>query len=152
MATNLPSQSFVALAAVAWADGRMSTAEAAGLSSAAKAAGLEGDELAAVERAIKEKSDIDSFDASGLSDWTRLFTFGVANWLSRLDGVQQRAELDSLRVLAGKLAFGELDDHKLKVAEACAFDVTMLPEGRRPERFDFAALETKLRERFPKMA
>jgi len=152
MATNLPSQSFVALAAVAWADGRMSTAEAAGLLSAAKAAGLEGDALAAVERATKEKSDIEGFDASDLSDWTRLFTFGVANWLSRLDGVQQRAELDSLRVLAGKLASAEVDDHKLKVAEACAFDVAMLPEGRRPERFDFAALETKLRERFPKMS
>ena len=51
-----------------------------------------------------------------------------------------------------KLAFGELDDHKLGVAEACAFDVAMLPEGRRPDRFDFAALEKALRERFPKMA
>jgi hypothetical protein len=151
MAT-LPSESFVALAAVAWADGRMSQAEAKGLLSAASAAGLTGDALAAVERATKVKAELDGFDPKGLSDWARLVTFGVANWLSRLDGVQQRAELDSLRALKKKLAFGELDDHKLGVAEACAFDVAMLPEGRRPDRFDFAALEKALRERFPKMA
>ena len=151
MATHLPAESFVALAAIAWADGRMSKAEAAGLLAAAKAAGLEGEALAAVESATKAQTSIDAFDGGALSDWQRLFTFGVANWLSRLDGVQQRAELDGLRTLAGKLVGGEVDDHKLKVAEACAFDTAMLPEGRRPERFDFAALEAKLRERFPKM-
>lgn len=151
MATHLPAESFVALAAVAWADGRMSKAEAAGLLAAAKAAGLEGDALAAVEAATKDKTALDGFDPGPLSDWQRLFTFGVANWLSRVDGVQQRAELDSLRALMGKLEGGEVDDHKLKVAEACAFDTAMLPEGRRPERFDFGALEAKLRERFPKM-
>jgi hypothetical protein len=147
----LTSESFVALAAVAWADGRMSKAEATGLLSAAKAAGLEGAALAAVEKATTEKTSLESFDAKALSDWTRLVTYGVAQWLSRLDGVQQRAEVDSLEALAKKLTFGGLDDHKLKSAAACAFDVSMMPEGRRPDRFDFGALEAKLRERFPKM-
>lgn len=148
---SLTSESFVALSAVAWADGRMSKAEAAGLLTAAKAAGLDAAALATVEKATADKTSLDAFDASALSDWTRLVTYGVAQWLSRLDGVQQRAEVDSLDALARKVAFGELDEHKLKVAAACAFDVSMLPDGRRPERFDFAALEAKLRERFPKM-
>lgn len=144
----LTSESFVALAAVAWADGRMSKNEATGLLTAAKAAGVD---VSAVEKATAEKTSLDAFDPKGLSDWSRLVTYGVAHWLSRLDGVQQRAEVDSLEALARKLNFGGLDEHKLKSAAACAFDVSMLPEGRRPDRFDFAALEAKLRERFPKM-
>jgi hypothetical protein len=129
----------------------MSKAEATGLLTAAKAAGLDGAALAVVEKATTEKTTLDAFDPQSLSDWSRLVTYGVAHWLSRLDGVQQRAEVDSLEALARKLTFGEIDDHKLKSAAACAFDVSMMPEGRRPDRFDFGALEGKLRERFPKM-
>ncbi len=149
MAGKLPKSTFLAIASVAWADGRMSKAEAQGLVHAAKTLGLEGDELASVERATKDKVGIDAFDPAGLSDWEKLVTFGLANWLSRLDGVQQGAELDSLRALHGKLVGGDVTDYKLRSAAAIAFDVAMLPEGRRPDRFDFGALEAQLAERFP---
>jgi len=149
MPSKLPKSTFVAIATVAWADGRMSKAEATGLVHAAKTLGLEGDDLAAVERATKEKVTIDAFDPSGLTTWEKLVTFGLANWLSRLDGVQQGAELDSLRALHGKLEGGEVTDYKLRSAAAIAFDVAMMPEGRRPDRFDFGALEAQLAERFP---
>jgi hypothetical protein len=150
MATKLPNESFVALAAVAWADGRMSKDESAGLVKAAENAGLEGDDLAAVQRATKEKVALDAFDASKLSAWERLVTYGLASWLSRVDGVQQGAELDSLRALAAKLTSSEVTDHKLAAAAAVAFDVAMQPKGRRPEKYDFVAFEKTLKDRFPK--
>lgn len=150
MATKLPNESFVALAAVAWADGRMSKDEALGLLKAAKNAGLEGDALAAVERATKDKVALDAFDATGLSAWERLVTYGLASWLTRVDGVQQSAEADSLRALATKLRSSEVTDHKLAAAAAVAFDVAMQPAGRRPDRYDFEAFEKTLKDRFPK--
>jgi hypothetical protein len=150
MATKLPNESFVALAAVAWADGRMSKDEALGLVKAAKNAGLEGDDLATVERATKDKVGIDAFDASKLTTWERLVTYGLASWLTRVDGVQQGAELESLRKLASKLTSSEVTDHRLAAAAAVAFDVAMQPAGRKPDRYDFEAFEKTLKDRFPK--
>ncbi len=152
MSLTLPSESFVALAAVAWADGRMSKDEAKGLVHAAKELGLAGDALAKVEAATKERVDLGAFDASALSTWERLLTYGLAHWLTRLDGVQGGAEIDSLRELAGKLGSADVTDFKLKNAASAAFDVSMLPEGRRPERYDFAKLASTLRERLPSVA
>lgn len=149
MPTKLPPQSFVALSAVAWADGRMSKNEATGLLAAAKALGLDEGELAAVEKSTKEKVSIDAFDATGFSTWDRLLTYGLATWLARLDGVTQGTEIDSLRALEGKLEGGEVTTFKLKSAASAAFDVAMQPEGRRPEKYDFAGFEATLRQRLP---
>jgi len=149
MSTKLPPESFVAIAAVAWADGRMSKDEAAGLVHAAKTLGLEGDALANVERATKESVSLDAFDESGLSDWERLLTYGLANWLARLDGVKAGAEIESLRALAPKLESVEITPFKLQHAASVAFDVAMQPDGRRPEKYDFAKFESSLRERLP---
>lgn len=149
MPTKLPPQSFVALSAVAWADGRMTKNEATGLLAAAKALGLDGADLASVEAATKEKASIDDFDGTGLSTWERLLTYGLATWLARLDGVTQGAEIDSLRKLEGKLESGEVTAFKLKSAASAAFDVAMQPEGRRPDKYDFASFESTLRQRLP---
>ena len=150
MTTTLPPASFVALAAVAWADGRMTKDEALGLVTAAKRYGLAGEDLATVERATKEKVELSTFDASGLSTWDRLLTFGFANWLSRLDGVQGGLERESLRTLAAKLESADATDFKLRSAAATAFDVAVLPDGQRPERYDFGAFEAQLLVKFPK--
>lgn len=149
MSSTLPRESFVALAAVAWADGRMSTQESKGLLHAARSLGVEGDDLAAIEGATKEKVSMDAFDASSLSTWQRLLTYGLAVWLARLDGLTQGAEIDSLKQLAGKLESEEVSPFKLQHAASTAFDVAMLPEGRRPDRFDFGAFESQLRTRLP---
>lgn len=149
MSNQLPPESFVALAAVAWADGRMSKDEATGLVLAAKHHGLDGDALASIERAVKEKVAIDAFDPTGLSSWQRLVTYGLATWLSRLDGLQGGAEIGSLKQLAAKLQSDEVTAFKLQSAASAAFDVAMQPEGRRPERYDFATFESTLRTRLP---
>jgi alkylated DNA repair dioxygenase AlkB len=152
MKTKLPTQSFVALAAVAWADGRRSKNEAAGLLRAARELGLSESELQSVETATKEKVAIDAFDAAPLSSWERLLTYGLASWIARLDGVTQSEEIASLRALAAKLQSSEISAFKLASAASAAFDVALLPEGRRPDRYDFAAFEVTLRERLPAVA
>jgi hypothetical protein len=149
MATKLPRESFVALAAVAWADGRMNKVEADGLLHAARTLGLAGDDLAAVERAATAKVGLEAFDPSKLSAWERLLTYGLATWLSRIDGVQQSGEIVSLRTLAERLATAEVTEHRLRAAAAVAIDVAMLPGGRRPDRYDFAAFDARLNERVP---
>lgn len=149
MSTKLPPESFVALAAVAWADGRMSKDEAVGLVHAAKTLGLEGDALATVERATKEKVAIDAFDPSSLSSWERLLTYGLASWLTRLDGLQGGAEIDSLKQLAQKLQSNEVSPFKLQSAASAAFDTAMAKDGRKPDRYDFGAFEAALRTRLP---
>ena len=77
--------------------------------------------------------------------WDRLLTYGLATWLARLDGVTHATEIESLRALEG----GEVTQFKLKSAASAAFDVAMQPEGRRPEKYDFGAFETILRQRLP---
>ncbi len=149
MANKLPAEAFVAMAAVAWADNRMGSNEAAALHRAAEAHGLTGDDLAAVARATKERVAIDSFDASALSTWDRLITYGIASWIARLDGLTNPAEIASLRALAERLATTEVNKFKLDTAASVAFEVALQPEGRRPERYDFAKLASILRERLP---
>src|SRR5690348_5954125 len=135
MTTKLPPSSFTALAAVAWADGRMTKVESQGLIHAARKLGLEADDLAQVERATREKVTLEGFDASKLGLWERLLTYGLASWLSRIDGLQQQVETESLRELGRKLGVGaDITDHRLGVAAAVATDIAMLPEGRRPDR------------------
>lgn len=151
MSTSLNLDSFRALAAVAWADGRMSKDEASGLLHAARALGLSDDDVGKVEAATKEKVSLDDVDVSALSAWERLLTYGIATWLSRLDGVQQAAEVESLATLAQKLTSAEVTDFKLRSAASAAFDTAMQPSGSKPDRYDFAAFEKALRAKLPKV-
>jgi hypothetical protein len=146
VALTLPKEAFVALAAVAWADGRISRGEGIGLVRAAEAAGLAGDDLEAVKRATQEKVSLDDFDASALSPFEGLVTLAIASWLARVDGVAQNVEVDQLASLGDKLG---LNDFKRKTASSAAFDIACLPQGHRPEKYDFVALVAKLREKLP---
>jgi hypothetical protein len=145
---KLPKESFVALAAVTWADGRMSRNEAEGLLRAARAAGLEGDDVATVERATKSQVDLTNFDPSGLSPWEKGLTYALAAWLARVDGVENAAESATLVNLGTAL---DLPQDKLDSAAAGAFDVACLPSGHRPDKYDFEALEKRIRDRLPSL-
>ncbi len=146
MALPLPKEAFVALAAVAWADGRISRGEGVGLVRAAEASGLAGEDLEAVRRATRSKLALDEFDASALSPFDGLLTVAVAHWLARVDGITTGVELDELRTLADRLGLSEF---KRKTAASAAFDVACLPQGHRPDKYDFVALVAKLREKLP---
>ena len=85
-------------------------------------------------------------DFSGLSGAERGLTYALAHWLASVDGIVNTQELATLRELARKL---ELPELQLKAAAAAAFDIVCLPGGHRPEKFQFADLEARLKEKLP---
>ncbi|MFO0570250.1 MAG: hypothetical protein U0263_31705 [Polyangiaceae bacterium] len=148
MSLTLPRESFVAIAAVAWADGWMKKTETEGLKRAAKACGLSDGDFESVEAAAKGGVDLATLDVSGMSGWQRAVTYAIANWLARIDGVVNTEELKNLRSL-GKLL--DLPQAKLDAAGSAAFDIACLPGGHRPEKYDFDALAERLREKLPSL-
>jgi hypothetical protein len=116
---------------------------------AAGTCGVEGDDLAEVGRALSSTTTLEGFVPGDMSDWQRLLTYGLAVWLARLDGVQSTEESVLLKDLAKRL---DLDKGKAERAAAAANDVSCLPEGGRPDRFDFLALDKRLREKLPHLA
>lgn len=149
MAFELPKEAFIALAALGWADGSIRPSEKAGLLKAAASCGVAGGDLADVEAALTKETKLDGFVPGDMSDWQRLLTYGLAVWLARLDGVQSTDESAVLKDLAKRL---DLDQQKTDRASAAAFDVFCLPEGGRPDRFDFVALDKRMREKLPHLA
>lgn len=145
---KLSKQPFIALAAIGWIDGSLQRVEAVGLLRAAKEAGLEGDDFAAVEKATKDKVTLDDSDLGGMSEWEQVLTYALAAWFAQLDGVVSTSEHTSLVALGDKLG---LKDGLRKRAAAVANDIACLPDGGRPERYDFAKLAARLQERMPQV-
>jgi tellurite resistance protein len=151
MKTKLPRQSFLALAAIGWADGQLQRVESSGLLRAAKECGLDGDDLAAVEAATKvnEKRGLEGIDLSGLSRWEQVLTYALATWLTAVDGVVSTSEQDTLTQVGDSLG---LDPALRKRAAAAAYDIYCLTGASKPERYDFAKLADRLVERMPQLA
>ena len=68
--------------------------------------------------------------------------------IGRLNGVQSTTESDVLRRLGDRL---HLDEGLRQRASSAALDISVLPEGGRPDRYDFAKLITRLHERLPQI-
>jgi tellurite resistance protein len=146
---NLPKRSFLALAAIGWADGALKPNEAQGLVRAAKECGVSGADLAEIEKATKERVELASVDVGGLAAWEQVLTYALASWLACLDGVQSTDERETLMQLGDLLGL----EKALRVrAAAAANDIACLPQGGRPERFEFGKLADRLRERLPQLA
>jgi uncharacterized membrane protein YebE (DUF533 family) len=135
---------FVALAAVAWADGKLDPDEADAIVRAAVDEGLPLEEIAEIESATKNKVDLGALDRTGLNKEDRLFVYAIACWIARLDGQLTREEADALAGLGERLGIPE----RPRVhAEAAAREVAEMPEGDRPARYDLVALRRILGER-----
>lgn len=135
---------FVALAAVAWADGTLDADEADAIVRAAVEEGLSLEEIAEIEQATKNKVDLGVVDRAGLSKEDRLFVYGVACWIARMDGQVTAAESKTLAQLGERLGIPE---RPRGAAESVAREVAEMPEGDRPARYDLAALRRILGER-----
>lgn len=135
---------FLALAAIAWADGRLDADEADAIVRAAVDEGLSLEEIAAIEESTKQPVDLGVIDRKGMSKEDRLFVYAVACWIARLDGRVTPAESDALAKLGERLGVPE----RPRVhAEAIAWEVADRPEGDRPARYDLAGLRRILGER-----
>ncbi len=135
---------FVALAAIAWADGKLDPDEADAIVRAAVDEGLSLEEIGEIEASTKEKVDLGAIDRAGLSKEDRLFVYGVACWIARMDGQVTAEESAALAALGERLGVPERPRQQ---AEAVARQVAEMPEGDRPARYDLAALRRILAER-----
>lgn len=126
----------IALATIAWADGKLADQERAGLLRAAADAGFTEEELADVEEAIKEPRSLDDLHLHRLTAIDRIFLYGTGIWLARLDGVDA-SEREALTKLADKLMLAErvqrgvtkaVDEVAAKGADADTFDLVALRE------------------------
>lgn len=145
---KLSKQPFLALAAVGWVDGSLQRIEAVGLLRAAQEAGVSGDDFAEIEKATKERVTIDGVDLGGMSQWEQVLSYALAAWFAQLDGVVSTSEQGVLVTLGDKLG---LADGLRKRAAAAAYDIACLPEGGRPDRYDFQKLAARLKERMPQL-
>ena len=103
MGLKLHRQAFVAVASVAWADGRLSNGESVGLLRAARESGIEGQDFEALETAVQAGVKLDDFDPSQLTDWEKAFAYAIAVFVAKLDGVVNPAESESLTALGAVL-------------------------------------------------
>lgn len=143
---SLRKEGFLAVVAVARADGLLRADESRGLLNAAKEVGLSEEELATVKAALDSGLELESLDLTALSGAERALTYGFAMWLAKVDGIVNAEELATLRKLGTLL---DLPEPKLKAAASAAFDITCLPGGNRPEKFEFSKLEARLRDKLP---
>src|SRR6185295_3910194 len=127
-------------------DGLLRADESRGLLGAAKEVGLTDGEMAEVKAALDAGLELESLDLSVLSGAERALTYGFAMWLAKVDGIVNAEELATLRKLGTLL---DLPEPKLKAAASAAFDITCLPGGNRPEKFEFSKLEARLRDKLP---
>jgi uncharacterized membrane protein YebE (DUF533 family) len=133
---------FVALAAVAWADGTVDPDEADAIVRAAVDLGVELEEIAAIEEATRVKVALSDVNVAALSKDDRLFVYGIACWVAQLDGKVTREESMALDGLAERL---EVPERARAHAEKRAAEVALMPEGDRPARYDLDKLSALLR-------
>ena len=141
---RLQKDVFLALAAVAWADGKLDPDEADAIVRAAVESGLDLAEIEAIEAATKEPIDLGAIDRSALSKPDRLFVYAIACWIARLDGRVTEGEAKALADLGERLGVPE---RPRALAETLAREIAELPEGDRPSRYDLDRLRAVIGER-----
>jgi uncharacterized membrane protein YebE (DUF533 family) len=128
---------FIALAAIGWADGKLDGEEADAIVRTALEEGLELDAIEEIEKATKEPVDIGVIDRSKLTKEDRLFVYAVASWMTRLDGTVDAAETAALAKLGDEL---KVPEGARRSADQIAQEISLLPDGDRPARFDLPRL------------
>jgi uncharacterized membrane protein YebE (DUF533 family) len=141
--TRLGRDVYVALAAVGWADGKLDQDEADAIVRAALDEGLELAEIGEIEQATKTRVELSAVEQR-LSKEDRLYVYGIARWITRMDGVVTEAEAAALKNLGEVL---KIPDRPREIVEKVVEDVTRLSEGDRPAQYDLAALRRILSER-----
>ena len=147
--STLPKESFLALVAIGWVDKQLQRVEVTGLMRAAKEAGLSAQDIAEIEAATKKQMDLSALDFSSMGQWEQVLTYALAAWIAQVDGVVSTSETDMLAELGTKLGLAE---PLRKRAAVAANDVACLPEGGRPDKYDFQKLIARLKERMPQLA
>src|SRR5262245_3696344 len=141
--TRLGRDVYIALAAVGWADGKLDPDEADAIVRAALDEGLELADIAEIEEATKKPVDIGIVDQK-LSKEDRLYVYGIAAWIAKMDGVVTDGETTALGKLAGAL---KIPDRPREIVMKIVGDIAALSGDKRPARYDLAELRRVIGER-----
>jgi hypothetical protein len=134
---------FLALAAVGTADGAASDDEVEALVHAARDSGIEGAELDEIKSVSRtSKGAFAEVGKLRLTPEERLFTYAIATWLVRVDGMVMPEEKMALMKLGDALMLADGDRTR---ASAASFRVWQLDPTVRPQRFDLTALAEGIR-------
>ena len=134
---------YIALAAVGWADGNLDQEEADAIVRTALEEGLDITEIAEIEAATKERTDLGVIDRKNLSKEDRLFVYAVACWLTRLDGVVTAAESEALNSLGEAL---KIPEKPRGIVDGIAQEVANRGDDR-PDRYDLIGLRRAIGDR-----
>lgn len=141
--TRLGRDVYVALAAVGWADGKLDQDEADAIVRAALDEGLELAEIGEIEQATKQRVELSAVEQR-LSKEDRLYVYGIARWITGMDGVVTEAEAAALKRLGEVL---KIPDRPREIVEKVVEEVAKLSGDDRPAQYDLVALRRVLTER-----
>jgi hypothetical protein len=101
---DLSKDVFVALAAIAWADGKLASSEREAVLEAARACGLDEATVTGIDATIATYVDLNDLARLTFRDEERAFVYGLALWLAGVDGVvgpNEQRVLEVLRTVLG---------------------------------------------------
>jgi uncharacterized membrane protein YebE (DUF533 family) len=108
MELKIGRDTLLAIAAVAWADGKVDTSEAAALRKAARHLALQGEDLAEVERAVATPVTLEQVETVRMNRLTRLFTYATGCWMAEIDGALSQSESGVLDLLGDRLGLSAI--------------------------------------------
>lgn len=103
MELKIGRDTLLAISAVAWADGSIDPREAAALRHAAKQLELQGDDLAAIDRALTSVVTLAEVETVLMNRLTRLYTYATGCWMAEVDGKASESEAAVLGLLGDRL-------------------------------------------------
>lgn len=133
---------YLALAAVGWADGQLTTPAADAIVRTALDEGLEFEEVAEIEAATKAPIDVGQIDHMDMTKADRLYVYAVASWIAEIDGGVTSAENTALAQLGDSL---KIPDAPRARADEIMKEIAA--HADRPERFDLLSLRRTLNAR-----
>jgi len=141
MSAQMNPQVFLAIATVAWANGDLSADERAGILNAARSVGYSEGDLGLLSKGIEMRRELSSLSLHRFSALDRVFAYAASEWLARLEGTVGTSEQAALDALSDflKIAPDVRDE-----ARAAVLEISRLPSGDRPERYDFLKLREVL--------
>ena len=138
MELKIGRDSLLALAAVAWADGTMDPKEADALRYAARELQLQGEELAAVERGLTTRVNLEEVETVRMNRLTRLFTYATGCWVAEVDGAASQSETALLQLLGDRLGLSSVARQRAQNA------VRGIAERSAPGSFNLLELRSRL--------
>jgi uncharacterized membrane protein YebE (DUF533 family) len=142
--TKLGRDVFLAMAAIAWADGKLAEDEADAIVRMAVEEGLDVDEIVEIEEATKGPIEVGTIDTRHMTKDDRLFIYAVGSWIARVDGEVAPEEITALNKLAEVL---RLPDRPRELADRLAMEVGEASESNKPAFYNLPGLRRTLKVR-----